>query len=75
MVYGLLVTTFAGPAVAGGHYVEVWNPLEARSTAAMPKKAMVSVHKSAKRRHVSLYAAASHRRCKSGAAITARTSV
>lgn len=76
LVYGLLAITFAGPALAGGRYVEVWNPPEARgATAVHKKKATLSAHESAKRRHASLYVAAPHVHREPGAAIPARTSV
>jgi hypothetical protein len=76
LVYGLLAMTFAGPALAGERYVEVWNPPEARGVAAAhTKKATMSAHKSVKQRHVSLYAAASHTRRKPGLTTPAQSSV
>ncbi|MEP9328470.1 hypothetical protein PPMP20_36050 [Paraburkholderia phymatum] len=72
LIYGLLAIAFAGPALAGGRYVEVWNPPEARSAAPMhAKKAMVSGHRSEKRRQVSVYGAASQLHGKPRAAISA----
>ncbi|MGT2476525.1 hypothetical protein [Paraburkholderia terrae] len=74
LMYSLLAMTFAGPALASGHYVlEVWNPPEARGAAAVHTKKAMSAHKSVKWRHVSLYAAASHTRHKPGAAISGQS--
>jgi hypothetical protein len=58
VIFGLLAVALASPALAGDHYVEVWNPPEARGMAAVrPKQPAVSAHRPLKRRRVSISAA------------------
>lgn len=46
---GLIAVTVSAPALAGGHYIEVWNPPEARAGARHPN---VIPAKRVRHRHV-----------------------
>lgn len=56
LICSLLCLAVMAPAIAGEHYVEVWNPPEARAHAPTMAKpaAAVKAHKPLKRKRVSL---------------------
>ena len=57
LICSLLCFAVVVPAIAGEHYIEVWNPPEARANAAAaakPAAAAVKPHKPLRRKRVSL---------------------
>lgn len=64
MISGLVVMGLASAALAGGHYVEVWNPPEARGgvVAAQTARPGAATRNPKKRRRPGIDTASAHRR-------------